>query len=176
MRHIFDVMTKAKINTEVKNKLFSANADEVITAINLLKEEGNKNYLPVLFELLVSKPDPEIEKEIVKLLGTVKDKETVSVFADALTNENFTSIRKTILTTCWQNGLDFAPHMNLLAELVINEPWEVAFEAFTIIENFEHFPPEEELKDIKLKIARALKSADEQKAYFLEEILKMTAH
>lgn len=166
-------MNKSKINPNIKTKLFSADNSVVLSALNSLKENGNKEYLPILFELLLANPEVEIKSEILKLLGTVKDKDTITVFITALHELKYASIRKDILATCWQNGLDFSLHMSVFADLVINEEWEVAFEAFTVIENLEHFPAEEEIKDIKLKVARALKSANEQKAYFLEEILKM---
>ena len=166
-------MNKSKINTELKNKLFSSDTNEVLVALNVIKEKGNKEYLPILFELLLSKPDTEIREEIIKLLGTVKDKDSIPSFIGALKDKKYTAVRKEILTTCWQNGLDFSKYMDVFVDLVIEGEWEVSFEAFTVIENLEFFPPEEELKEIKLTLARALKKANEQKAYFLEEILKM---
>lgn len=166
-------MSKSKINADIKTKLFSADNNVVLSAINALKDKGNKEYLPILFELLVAQPEAEIKTALLKLLGTVKDKETVEAFIDALKEEKFKSIRKEILTTCWQNGLDFSAHLVDFVDLVINEEWEIAFEAFTVIENLETFPAEDEVKEIKLKVARALKSATNQKAYFLEEILKL---
>lgn len=169
-------MTKAKMKAEIKNKLFSANTNEVVSALSVLKEEGNKEYLPLLFDLLLANPEPEVEQEILKLLGTIKDKETVPAFITALKDPKYIPIRKVLLSSCWQNGLDFTNHFDTIVDLVIEEEWEVAFEAFTILENLEHFPPEEIMKDIKLKVARALKSANEQKGYFLEEILKMSSH
>lgn len=167
-------MNQAKINTALRDKLFSTNPETVISAIQNLKESGNKSYLPILFELLVSKPEADIHEEILKLLGTVKDKETIPVFIESLQNKKYAAIRKELATVCWQNGMDFSAHFDVFADIVINEDWETAFEAFTVIENFEHFPPEEEMKNIKLKIAGALKKASGQKQYFLEEILKMT--
>jgi len=167
-------MTKSKVNQEIKNRLFSANTHEVIAAINLLKEKGNKDYLPILFELLVNNPEDEVKKAILTLFGTVKDNETIPLFVEALQEDKFRSIRKEILTTCWQNGLDFSSHLELLIDIIVSDEWEIAFEAFTLIENMEHFPPENEMYQIKLKIASILKtSADSQKTYFLEEIIKL---
>lgn len=166
-------MNKPKINSTLKNKLFSVDTQEVLSALNTLSDKGNKNYLPILFELLRLQPEAEIRKEIIKLLGTIKDKETIPVFIDALQEAKFSAIKKEILNCCWQNGLDFSSHLDVFVNFVINDEWEVAFEAFTVIENLEHFPPEEELKNTKLKIAGALKLANEQKSYFLEEILKL---
>lgn len=166
-------MNKPKINIEIKNKLFSADNKVVLSALNLLKDKGNKDYLPLLFDLLLANPQDDIQQEITKLLGTIKDKDTVSVFVEALKETKYSKVRKEILTSCWQNGLDYSPHLEVFVDLVIDSEWEVAFEAFTVIENLEYFPEEEEMKDIKLKIARALKSANEQKSYFLEAILNL---
>lgn len=166
-------MNKPKIDTATRDRLFSANPEIVLAAVESLKEKGNSEYLPILFELLLASPENEVEASILKLLGTVKDNETIPVFVAALQNAKFKNIRKEIITACWQNGLDFSAHMAVFADLVIEETWEVAFEAFTVIENLEYFPPEEELKNIRLKIAGALKTADAQKQYFLEEILRM---
>lgn len=174
LRPYIDVMTKTKINQKLKSKLSSSDTKEVLSAIEIIREKGNKDYLPVLFDLLASNPEHEVRKEILKLFGTIKVKETVPYFIDALKNDNFNSIRKDILTTCWQNGLDFSPYIEVFIDLIVSGNWEVAFEAFTVIENLEYFPLEEKIKNIKLKIAGVLKNADEQKTYFLEEILKLT--
>jgi hypothetical protein len=168
-------MKQPKINAATRDKLFSPNPDTVISAIQSLKESGNKEYLPLLFELLTKHRNNEVETEILKLLGSIKDKETVPVFVAALQDQKFTTIRKNIVTVCWQNGMDFSKFFEVFIDLIINEEWDIAFEAFTVIENLEHFPPPEEMQAIKLKIARALKSANDQKQYFLEELLKMSS-
>ncbi|HYQ57730.1 MAG TPA: hypothetical protein VEP89_10325 [Draconibacterium sp.] len=168
-------MKKTKINEAIKNQLFSAEKDQVLAAIKELKSSGNKEYLPILFELMLAGAEVEIELEIQKLLGTVKDKETIPVFISALNEERFKSIRKKIATACWQNGLDFSADIEVFTNLIITENWETAFEAFTVIDNMEHFPSNEVMKPIKLKVAAALKVADEQRAYLLEELLKLSS-
>ena len=137
-----------------------------------MKESGNKEYLPILFELLVAGCETDVESEIQKLLGTVKDKETIPIFVEALQNEHYKPIRKKVAMMCWQNGLDFSASIEVFVDLVINEDWDTAFEAFTVIDNMEHFPSPEVMKPLKIKIAGALKEADEKKAYMLEELLK----
>ncbi len=156
-------------------RLFSSSTETTVTAIQSLRESGDKDYLPILFDLLITKPVPEVEKEILNLLANLKDQETIPVLTEALQTEKYKSIRKELTSVCWQNGLDFSPSMEVFIDLIIREEWSIAFEAFTVIENFEQFPPVEIYGKLKLKIAAALKKADDQKQYFLEEILKMTA-
>lgn len=164
-------MNAEKLDPHIKTDLFATNTERVLSAINRIKEKGNKHYLPMLFELLASHPKNEVEKEIVKLLGTIKSKDTVPYFADALENEKYKPIQKSILTACWQNGLDFADYWPLFVEIVINEKWETAFEAFTVIENMDYLPEPQIVVQLTGQIQSALETASGQKRYFLEEIL-----
>ena len=164
-------MTKEKIDPKIKENLFSTQTGVVISAINSIKEKGNKLYIPMLFDLLNSNPEKEITDEINKLLSTVKDKETVESFIDAVGDEKYKSIRKEILTTCWQNGLDFSNYLPVLVDIVINDEWENAFEAFTIIDNLESLPEQKTVDKTIMKIEAVMEKTTEQKAYFLNEIL-----
>lgn len=164
-------MKKEKIDDQIKKNLFSVNTEIVISAIETIRKKGNKLYLPILFDLLNSSPEAEIELEIKNLLGTVKDKESVNSFIRAIEDERYKSIRKSILIACWQNGLDFSTFLPVFVDLVISEEWEVAFEAFTIIDNLEYLPGKGIIEISEDKIHKAIPSASEQTKYFLHEIL-----
>ena len=164
-------MKQEKIDEQVKKNLFSANTEVVISAIETIERKGNKLYLPMIFDLLNSFPEPEIEVEIMNLLGTVKDKETVNSFIRAIEDDKYKGIRKSILTTCWQNGLDFSTFLPVFIDLIIHESWEIAFEAFTVIDNLDFLPNPEIVKISVNKIMIALPAANDQNRYFLNEIL-----
>jgi hypothetical protein len=164
-------MNQGKIDEQIKKNLFSANTGVVISAIEAIQKKGNKLYIPILFDLLNSSPEPEIETEIKNLLGIVKDKETVNSFLRAIEDDKYKTIRKSILTACWQNGLDFSTFLPVFIDLIIHEDWEIAFEAFTVIDNLEYLPGEEIIKISKAKINNAMPTATDQNKYFLNEIL-----
>ncbi len=164
-------MHQLKIDEQVKKNLFSANTDVVISAIETIKNKGNKLYIPILFDLLNSSPEPEIEREIMDLLETVKDKEAVNSFVRAIEDDKYKQIRKSLLIACWQNGLDFSTFLPVFVDMIINEDWEIAFEAFTIIDNLEFLPSEEIINKSVALVKDVLHSVDEQKRYFLNEIL-----
>jgi len=164
-------MKQEKIDEQIKKNLFSAKTDVVLSAIEAVKNKGNKLYIPILFDLLNSAPEPEIETEVKNLLGTVKDKETINGFMRAIEEEKYKPIRKSILTACWQNGLDFSTFLPVFIDLVINEDWEIAFEAFTVIDNLEYLPNDEIIKKSVVKINNALPATTDQQNYFLNEIL-----
>jgi hypothetical protein len=164
-------MNTEKIDEQLKKSLFSAKTDVVISAIEKVKEKGNKLYIPLLFDLLNSSPEIEIETEIKNLLGTIKDKNTVNSFMRAIEDDKYKGIRKTILTACWQNGLDFSTFLPVFIDLVIQEDWETAFEAFTVIDNFEFLPGVEIINFSITKINQAMPNVSDQQKYFLNEIL-----
>jgi hypothetical protein len=164
-------MNTEKIDEQLKKSLFSAKTDVVISAIEKVKEKGNKLYIPLLFDLLNSSPEIEIETEIKNLLGTIKDKNTVNSFMRAIEDDKYKGIRKTILTACWQNGLDFSTFLPVFIDLVIHEDWETAFEAFTVIDNFEFLPGVEIINFSIDKINEAMPNVRDQQKYFLNEIL-----
>ena len=147
-------MKTQNINEKIKLALFSADVEMVKMAIEKISNEGNRLYLPLLFDLLNTLPEHEVELEIIKLLGSVKDKESVNSFMRAIENEKYKTIRKTLISACWQNGLDFSNFMPVFIDLIINDEWEVAFEAFTLIDNLEYLPNEDILSVSKQKIEK----------------------
>ncbi len=164
-------MNKEKIDPQIQSDLFAANKEKVISAIEKIKDKGNELYLPSLFELLANTQEEEITAEIQKLLGTVKSKEAIPYFAEALENEKLKPAQKSIIAACWQNGLDFADYLPIFVEIVINEEWETAFEAFTVIENIDRLPQPDVTEKLTRRINTALETASGQNRYFLEEIL-----
>lgn len=164
-------MNALKIDSTIKENLFSVDETTVLTAIDKISKKGNKLYIPILFDLLISEPEKAVKDAIEKLFATVKDKDATETFISVFTDEKYKSIWKTVLTTCWQNGLDFSTYIVTFVELIINEDWEIAFEAFTIIDNLEFLPEQKIISETQQLISTTLESADEQKTYFLQEIL-----
>lgn len=164
-------MSTEKQEQKIRIDLFSANQGKVISALQIVKEKGNKNYLPLLFDLLLNNPGMEVEKEIKTILESVKLEDTVPTFCNALLNDKYAPIKKSLLTACWQNGLDFSNFLPVFIDIIVNDDWEIAFEAFTIIDNMESLPDQETLNISVTKVSNALKTSTGNKKYFLEEIL-----
>ena len=114
-------MHQLKIDEQIKKNLFSANTDVVISAIETIKNKGNKLYLPILFDLLNSLPEPEIEREIMDVLETVKDKEAVNSFMRAIEDDKYKQIRKSILIDMWMNCCAFqnVEHLEFLEMKIV---------------------------------------------------------
>jgi len=166
-------MEKKKLDKNIEANLFSANTATVTATLNTLKEKGNNAYLPLLFDLLNSNPEAEIEQEIIFILYNLKIIDAVPVLVEALQNPKYLPIRKKLTAACWQNGLDYKNYLPVFVDMVINEDWETGFEAFTVIENMENYPEQDILDIVTEKIRQGLIKANEQQKYFLHEILTL---
>lgn len=166
-------MQENKSELKIREELFSAHTTQVVEALNKIKGIGNVTYLPLLFEILLNKPEKEVEKEILFILNNLKAKEAVPVLTQALKNPDYLPIRKKLTCACWQNGLNFKNSLPLFIDLVIQEDWETGFEALTVIENMNEYPEQVVVDLEKEKITQALNAVSEQKKYFLQEILKL---
>lgn len=164
-------MDKKNLDKKLKTDIFSAETSVAIAALKSIREKGNKLYLPMLFDLLLSFPEEELEAEIKTILGTVKQRDTVPVFVQALRDKKYKPIRKTLLAACWQNGLDFKDYLPLFAGLIIEEDWETGFEAFTVIENLKDLPDQNIIDETEVKINNSIEKMSDKKRYFLQEIL-----
>ena len=155
----------------LETSLRSEKTSTVLTALYELKDSGNISYIPVLLELLTTNPVEEVEKEIIYILNNLKVQKAVPVLVEAIQNPEYISIRKKIITSCWQNGLNYKNQLPVFVDLVIQEEWETGFEAFTVIENMEEYPDRETLDLAVRKIQDALPGTEGKKKYFLQEIL-----
>lgn len=130
-------MTDDKIIKMTAKKLQSSKTDEVLFTIKQLRNTGDPKILPYLFELLAKSKSEQIKSSIIGLLNDLKNVNCRSEVVKALKNDDYNAIHKEILTSCWQSGLDYSSDIELFIKLFIKRDFGVAFEAFTIIDNFE---------------------------------------
>lgn len=159
-----------KTDPEVIARLGSANENTVLQSIGDLHYSGSPQYIPVLGALLLQTPYEEVRIRILKLFGELKVKESAPYLIEMISDDAYLPYRKELLTACWQNGLDFSPWLSELVDWVIDNEMDIAFEAFTVIENLENFPDAGLREAEVIKINRALKNADSLKSYLLREL------
>lgn len=162
--------TSRKTDAALVSQLESGVESHVLEAIAQLRESGTPAYLPVLGETLLATTFPEVRKRLLALFGELKSVAAVPFLAGLLSDVRFVAFRKELAGACWQNGLDFSPHLPLFVDLVIENEIEIAFEAFTVIENLDHFPAPEICEKEVVKIDRALQTAEGNKVYLLQEL------
>ena len=159
------------ISKEILSGLNSTDQEVVLETIDKIRESGNRSIMEELFGLLHNTPYPEIKKSILTLFSDLKNKESVPLLIEAINNNKYGNERKELVACCWQNGLNYNEFLPVFIDLVIGEPFLVAFEAFTVIENMFGNIPDEVINNEITKLTNALQEASEEKAYLLNGLL-----
>ena len=165
------IMSIDKMIKEILANPITADPEQVLETIEKAKESGNHLILEGLFDLLQISQSPEIKKSVVNLLSELKSKESVPYLIEAIKNEKYKNERVDLISCCWQNGLIYNTYLPFFIDLVIHEPFLIAFEAFTVIENMYGIVEEAIIEQEIIKITEALNSSGEEKAYLLNGLL-----
>ncbi|MDP4183793.1 MAG: hypothetical protein Q8862_01360 [Bacteroidota bacterium] len=153
--------------------LVSQDPSVVLSALEGIAEKGNCSYISYLAELLHSSSNEEIKTRIIGILNDVKVKDAANELVALLQNKHYQTEWKTLSMCCWGNGLDYTPHLPAFVNIVISEPFETAFEAFTVIENMEGKTTQEQKDNVINKIKSAIPTISEDKVYLLQELIKI---
>ena len=117
-------------------KLRSGNETLVLEEIIKFRKKGNINTLSELLHLFLNTESPKIKIEIENVLIDVKEKKAIPLLISTLQSTKGLK-QKELLAICWQMSLDFSDYLNEFVHFFIEGNFELAFEAFTLIENIE---------------------------------------
>jgi HEAT repeat protein len=162
-----------KTNPDLIAGLTSGSETQILNAIAELGEKGNPLYIPFLTDILTNSPGDEVRKSILDLLDNLKDKECIPYLVGAIRDETNHSLRRDLVACCWKNGLDYSEHLSFFTGLVIDSDFEVAFEAFTVIENLGQLPPAEIRSPEIVKIRHALHTSEGMQKKLLLELISI---
>lgn len=107
----------------------------VIGTLEELRVSGKVSDIPVLIELLHSTPNPEIKSKITSLFANLKDSDAIPLIVEAIENQKYAPELKVLVSSCWENGMDYSNYLSLFVELLTGSDFRVAFEAYTVILN-----------------------------------------
>ncbi|MGV8095308.1 MAG: HEAT repeat domain-containing protein [Mangrovibacterium sp.] len=160
-----------KINQRTIEILHSPNPTAVTGAIEEIRERGNTAYLPVLFELLHSTNDDRVKRSITGLLAELKHREAIPMLMEAIQNKQYANELRSIVSACWENGLDYSEYLPVFVDLVIEKEFVVAFEAYTVITNMTGKISNAIQEKESRKIKEALRNSDSNKNDLLQDLL-----
>lgn len=162
-----------KYYQQIEQKLNKAATNEILSTLNEIKQNGKANILPLLFETLLRNDDKEVHDEIFKILGQLKDKESVRYIMEEINSEHSTPYIESLLTTCWQSGLDYSAHIELFAKQFIVGSYQASIEAFTVIEEWIHNSSDETKNRCLELLRQSVADINEQKKPLYVELIKL---
>ena len=167
-------MTTDQTPNDHKNMLKglqSADSLKVIETLEDLRVSGKSADIPFLIELLHLTPDPEIKRKVTDLFANLKESDAIPLIVSAIQNQKYAPELKSLLASCWENGLDYSNYLNLFVDLLIESDFMVAFEAYTVILNM---TAKIDQTKIDMEIDRlevAMKTTDEQKKALILDVI-----
>jgi hypothetical protein len=162
--------------TEVKRLIKNLNSNDhnlVLETIQNLRYNGKVYYIPVVIELLRNTNIDEIKNSIACFLNDLKYQRAVNELVNAIQNKRYEKERETIISACWQSGLDFSRHIKTFVKLCFTENYQVAIEAFSVIENSISRCTKKEITEYISLVKSHIDEADREKKLLLVEMINM---
>lgn len=150
--------------------LQSGDEKHILHTILHLRSLGNPDHLPLIMPLLLKPVGTSVKKAVLELLSDLKYQKAVPLLIRAIIDQEYLDVRKDLITCCWQCGLDFSDHLPFFVDLVVENEFELAFEAFTVIDSMEYFLSEEVREMLIAKIEQAIPASIGAKTRLLQEL------
>ena len=151
--------------------LRSGNTAAIIDTIDEIREKGTLTILPEIFELLLDTEDDEVMDACTGLLNDLKEQEAVNYLLSALKNQRYRPIRSTLVSSCWQSGLDYSSEIALFTRFLVREDYATALEAFTVIENSLGELSDAEIVELTSALNTGLQEAADSKKKLIREMI-----
>ncbi|WP_372754391.1 hypothetical protein [Labilibaculum sp.] len=164
-------ISKKDLRNSIILGLSSTDTKVVINSINQLREEGKPKDILLLLDVMLSKSETEIQSAIHNFLADLKNQESAQIIIDAIQNQKYVSIRKHLISTCWESSISFSNHISTFVDVLIESDFETSFEAFTVIENLTDKISEESKPIEMAKLKDAIPSVTADKKGMLHEAI-----
>jgi hypothetical protein len=151
--------------------LESADSLKVIETLEELRISGKVSDIPMLIELLHISQNPEIKSKITALFDNLKESNAIPLIIEAIQNQKYAPELKELVSSCWGNGLDYSNYLSLFIDLLIDNDFEVVFEAYTVIVNMTNRIDQAKI-DLEIdRLEQAMHTATEQKKGLLLDVV-----
>ena len=159
----------------IEESLASGGKDAVLVVLEQIREIGVPKLLPALVKVYKTCGDDDVKMAVFKLLSDASQRELVDEMAAAIAVEKDANVKQMLVTSCWYSKIVYLPQLELFIDMVFDSPFELAFEAFTVIENRQGSITDERRAQLINYIEKRLNDArvgNESLAESLTEIVK----
>jgi len=169
--------TPDKYYNETKNAFATSDEKKIIHKLNDIRQNGTPSIIPLIVELLEKHNKDAIEKVVLEIMGQLKDNECRPFVIESIKRLKTDEIRKKLIMTCWQSGLNYSDYIIDFAREFIDGNFEVSIESFTVIEEWIHETPKETVVACKTYLKENVhKIPNDKKAYYSELVKLVESH
>jgi hypothetical protein len=121
----------------IESQLLCGLKEQVLAAIGICREKGTISLLNALIKAYKENNDKDIQQAVFDLLCDLRQIEVAEPMVSLIESETDLNVRQMLVTSCWYSNVDYSGFLKTFIELVMQSSFELAFEAFTVIENNE---------------------------------------
>lgn len=140
----------------LKAELFSTDENTVLKALLEVGEDGTRNMVEPILELLVHSQSESVQETVLKFLSELKISDVEQMFVDRLQNPDFKPFRQQLVSCMWNSGLNPTDDLDVLTRIACEEDYMTALEVLTLVENmegpFDHESLEEAFSEVSIYI------------------------
>jgi len=159
-----------KLN-RLKSAIKSGNQELIDHALEEIKTKGDDTYISPLIAFLHETTVREVRESIYGLFNDLKHENSVDQFMAELKKEKNLDILERLVAACWQNGLNYSKYLPYFVQLIIDQEFQIAFEAFTVVENMYGKIANDLEATLLEQIEQSIPVAEERKQYLLKGLL-----
>ena len=167
-------MTKTvKLDPIIIRDLWSEDEKIVFKTLRKLRSIGNIGYIPELLNLLNKTENQSVRKELVLFIADVKNPRVVPFILSGLKDPGLKDVKGSIISACWQSGLDYSHDIELFVKLFFEGDYATALEAFTVIEEAAINLSRSELNQVLDLLQKGLSKVNEEKKTLALELVRL---
>lgn len=156
---------------DILEGLQSADSIKIFETLEELRVSGKASDIPILTELLHVSPDPEIKSKITSLFANLKESEAIPLLIEAIHNQRYAPELKELVSSCWENGLDYSDYLSHFVDLLVETDFLIAFEAYTVILNMTTRIEQAKLAVEIDRLEKSLPAVTEQKRQLILDVI-----
>ncbi|MFO7842919.1 MAG: hypothetical protein R6V16_03840 [Bacteroidales bacterium] len=156
-------------NKELIKNLHSTNQEIIINTLKFISTDGNKDIMPEVIHLLQQTKSTVIKNEIIKILENLKDPNSAPKLIDAIEDEGYNGELPILVSACWKNGLNYEEYIETFVRIFIRGNFQLAFDAFTVIDNMEKIKEKDADRCIK-KLETSIEDISNDKRQLFNEL------
>ena len=162
-----------KFIQETKAVLKSKNEKNIYSKLQELRVTGNVSVLPFMLELLETSNSQIITQEILNIIKDLRDQKCVPVIVEYIEKNKDRNHIGDIISSCWQSRLDFHSYLEIFATCFLHGDYQVALEAFTVIEEMLWKSSEEQIMSCRKVLQKNAGKVSELKQPLYKELIKV---
>ncbi len=160
-------------NRELKKRLEQKDTSVLLQTLKEVKMEGNHSLIPYLVLILNENDSPDIQNRILDILNNLNAQAAAPYLIEAIQNTGDNRVLNYLISACWKNGLDYSEFIDVFVDLFIQHDFDIALEAFTVIENTTKHVENSEIDRTIQHIKNHLKNLGREKQALIKELLYM---